>query len=367
MKQGKSLSELATELDRQHTAKRDFIADTRELELVPSLNLQEQGKPLHIPESLRLSKGGEHLDFDLSKHTHRQIGSYLFIPAKYYDRMNSEAPALLAHNVNHWFNTQPTERMIRTLDGKARAFLSNRYRRLDNFDLLHTVMPVLTELKDAAGYGLEIMSCEVTETKLYLKCVFPKIEAEVKQGDPVQSGIVISNSEIGQGALTVTPLIYRLVCTNGMIAPDYGQRKYHVGKAVSSGNQAYELFSDETLEADDKAFWLKTRDVVKASANPETFNKIIAVMQRSTTEPITQPIKAVEELSNHLNFKQAETEGILKHFMQDADYSRWGLANAVTRTAEDTTCYDRASELEEAGWKTLTLPQTEWQQLAQAA
>ena len=65
--------------------------------------------------------------------------------------MRSDAPALLAHNVNHWFKTQPAERMVRTLDGKARAFLSNRYRRLDNFDLLHAVMPVLAELKMTAA------------------------------------------------------------------------------------------------------------------------------------------------------------------------------------------------------------------------
>ena len=131
MKQGKSLSELATELERQHKTKRDFITDTRELELVPRLSSQENGE--QTSEHLRLQKGGASLDFTPTKHTHRQIGTFLNIPAKYYDRMHVEAPALLAHNVNHWFKEQPTERMVRTLDGKARAFLSNRYRRLDNF------------------------------------------------------------------------------------------------------------------------------------------------------------------------------------------------------------------------------------------
>ena len=53
--------------------------------------------------------------------------------------------------------------------------------------------------------------------------------------------------------------------------------------------------------------------------------------------------------------------------MQDNDFSRWGLANAVTRTAEDSPDYDRASELEETGWKVLTLPKQDWQQIAQAA
>lgn len=249
--------------------------------------------------------------------------------------MQVEAPALLASNINYWFRERPDKRMVRTLDGKARAFLSRRYRRLDHFDLLHAVMPVLSELKDDSGKGLEIMPCDVTETKLYLKCVFPRIEAEVKKGDLVQSGIIISNSEIGQGALTVTPLIFRLICSKGMIVPNYGQRKYHVGRVNTSEEKSYELFSDETLEADDKAFWLKTRDVVQAAATPDTFEKIVTVLQRSTKDQVAQPIKAVEELSNQLSFNQSEMDTILKHFMRDNDFSRWGLANAVTCTAED--------------------------------
>ena len=152
-----------------------------------------------------------------------------------------------------------------------------------------------------------------------------------------------------------------------MIAPDYGQRKYHVGRVNTSEEKTYELFTDETLQADDKAFWLKTRDIVRAAATPNTFGKIVTVLQRSTREQIEQPVKAVEELSNQLSFNQTETDAILKHFIRDSDFSRWGLANAVTRTAEDSESYDRASELEEAGWKTLTLGTHDWQQVAQAA
>lgn len=358
MKQGRTLTELAAELERQHSTKRDFITDTRELDLIPRSQNESERLCLNTDTPL---------GFIPTKHTHRQIGGFLNIPAKYYDRMRTEASALLANNVNHWFKEQPTERMVRTLDGKARAFLSNRYRRLDNFDLLHAVMPVLSDLKDDKGKGLEVISCDVTETKLYLKCVFPKIEAEVRRGDPVQSGIVISNSEIGQGALSVTPLIYRLVCSNGLVAPDYGQRKHHIGRVTVSAENGYELFTDETLRADDQAFWLKTRDIVRAAATPVTFKKIVAVLKHATREWVEQPVKAVEELSNVLSFSQAETDSILKHFLQDADFSRWGLANAITRTAEDTNEYDRASELEEAGWKTLSLSPSDWHQVAQAA
>ena len=52
---------------------------------------------------------------------HRQIGSALGIPAKYYDKMRAENPELLAQNVNSWFTMTPQKRMVRTLDGNARA------------------------------------------------------------------------------------------------------------------------------------------------------------------------------------------------------------------------------------------------------
>lgn len=48
-----------------------------------------------------------------------------------------EAPELLAQNLNCWFTKEPAQRMLRTLDGTARAYLSNRYRRIDN--LLYAV------------------------------------------------------------------------------------------------------------------------------------------------------------------------------------------------------------------------------------
>jgi hypothetical protein len=43
--------------------------------------------------------------------------------------------------------------------------------------------------------------------------------------------------------------------------------------------------------------------------------------------------------------------------------SAWGLANAVTRKAEDATDYDRATELEAAGGRVIELPPAEWRAL----
>jgi hypothetical protein len=47
--------------------------------------------------------------------------------------------------------------------------------------------------------------------------------------------------------------------------------------------------------------------------------------------------------------------------------SQWGLANAVTRAAQDVESYDRATELEALGGDVVILPAGEWKALASAA
>jgi hypothetical protein len=54
----------------------------------------------------------------------------------------------------------------------------------------------------------------------------------------------------------------------------------------------------------------------------------------------------------------------LQHLIRGADLSAWGLANAVTRTAEDVADYDRASELEAAGGRVIELAPADWRLLA---
>ena len=156
---------------------------------------------------------------------HRQVASALGIPAKYYDLMQSQKPELLAENVNAWFADRSSSYMVRSMDygsGQvARALLSERYRRIDNMEIATSVLPLF-----AGNDQYEVMSCEVTENRLYLKVVNHRLEMEVRKGDIVQAGVMISNSEVGLGAVSIQPLIYRLVCLNGMTVCDIRQRRW---------------------------------------------------------------------------------------------------------------------------------------------
>ena len=351
MKSGKSLVELATEIQRQAEGKRDFVADTREMHMTP------QGQ-------LEMDVNDTQVTVDVTPHTHGQIAQRVGIPAPYYKRMQAEAPQLLATNVNTWFNDKPERRMVRTLDGNARAFLSDRYRILDHYEILEAVLPVVGEM----GEGIDIVSTEITDNRIYLKVINKRLELEVKKGDAVQAGFVISNSEIGMGAVRVEPLIYRLVCLNGMIAQDYSQKKYHVGRAAASEEDAYELFSDETLKADDQAFMLKIRDTVRAAVDIAKFTTIVDRMKAATEQRIEgNPVKAVEVTTKTFGLSQGEHSSVLTHLIQGGDLTAYGMLNAITRTAQDVESYDRATELEAVGSKVLSLPQPTWREIAYAS
>ncbi len=60
----------------------------------------------------------------------------------------------------------------------------------------------------------------------------------------------------------------------------------------------------------------------------------------------------------------AENGSVLQHLYRGGDLSAWGLANAVTRTAEDTADYDRATEFEATGRPVTELGPTDWKVLA---
>lgn len=341
MLQGRTLQELAVEIQRQDKAKRDFLVPTSEMQMKSGYN----GTRFEINEI------GE---FGLTENAHRQLGEYCGIPAGYYNKL-AEYPEMLTMNVNHWLNVHSGDnRMIRTLDGNARAFLSDRYRRIDNCQIAEAVLPMIGKLD-----GAEIKSCEVTENRMYLKAVSPKLSAEVKVGDVVQAGLLISNSEVGNGSVMVAPLIYRLVCTNGMVAQDRDfkrYRKYHVGR-VNEIDAEYTVLRDETIEAEDKALMMRLQDAVSSAISGEVFTEIVGKMREATEAKIEAKIapRVVELVAKDVGIQQGEQESILGHLIEGGDLSLYGLGNAVTRAAQDVKSYDRSTELESIGYRVMTL------------
>lgn len=344
MKAGCTIQALGEEIFRQSKAKEDYQINTDAMEMkvsnnIPMLHLiDDAGEDRIAPLAIRAT-------------AHSQIGDYLNIPRKYYNRMLTEDADLLAYNVNSWLHRQPEQRILRTMDGQARAFLSSRYRRIDNLDIARITLPIIKEMPEAY-----YESCQLTEDYMYIKVVNRRLTAEVVPGDIVQAGVIIRNSETGLGAVSVEPLVYRLVCSNGMVVNDARTRRNHIGR-VNTSDDSFLIYSQETLAADDKAFAMKLQDTVRAAVDQAKFARVVDTMREAKDAKLnTQDLPAVVKLaSSSFAITEDESKGVLQHLITDADYSLFGLANAITRHSQDVENYDRATKLEEIGYSVLTM------------
>jgi hypothetical protein len=360
MKTGKTLVELATEIERRANAKSDLVASTKNMGMTLSGELCV----------------GHDKSFKINDIAHNQIAQHLEIPTKYYDKMQTEAPALLANNVNEWFTRHPAPRMVRTLDGTARAFLSDKFSPdMENEDLAQAVLPVLFDL------NLDIMSCEVTDRRLYIKAVDKKVSRELaKTGARFGDGghtivrvtapaITISNSEVGHGALSIQGGVYDQFCSNLASFGERSMRRAHLGgrQSIADG-ELYSMLSDKSKRLDNAALWSKVRDVVRGVFDLGQFNALVDKIEGTQADKIGGDVVKVVELSTkRLGLLESEGKSVLRHLIEGGDLSRFGLYNAVTRMSQDVESYDRATELERIGAQVIELPKADWQVLAEAA
>lgn len=351
MHRGLSLVDLAKKIEAQKELKADFVAPASKL----TMEIHDDGRA-----ALRAADLGS---FPILPTAHDQLGTKTGIPARYYDRMLADAPELLATNVNRWLSTDTDSRMLRTLGGDLRAFLSNRYNRVENEEIAEVVLPVLLETP-----GIQIVAAEVTDRRMYLLATTDRVSGEVRKGDVVQAGVMISNSEVGLGSVSIRPLVYRLVCLNGMVLPDAKLTARHVGRRIGEGEDLNAIFSDEARKADDRALLLKVRDVVKHSMDEAMFRRNVEKFAGLTTlEVVGDPAKAVQVLARKVGATEAEGTGILRALIKGGDLSAFGLLNAVTEQAHTATSFDRAVEFEHMGGQLLELPKAEWREVLEAA
>ncbi|MCC8082593.1 MAG: Ig-like domain-containing protein [Lachnospiraceae bacterium] len=126
--------------------------------------------------------------------------------------------------------------MVRSLEyggnRRARALLSARYRRIANLDIATATLPLF-----AGNDQYEVVSSEVTDTRLYIKIVNHKLETAVVPGDYVQAGVVITNFEV-----TVTGIGYYTGTIEKTFVINKADQKIKVGgyvMTITAGGTTY--------------------------------------------------------------------------------------------------------------------------------
>jgi hypothetical protein len=372
MKTGMNIAELITEVQRQSASKLDLLADTRELvRMVEMPDFPDRvAMVVATPDSTELQR------FAILDNAHRQIATWLDIPWKHYKRMLADHRDLIITEVNTLFEREPGTRMLRTMDGACRAFLSNQYRRIDNDFVLAKTLPELYR-PDGTLPPHEILGSHVNEHDMRLRVVWtdPKLEQTIgttRDGKPdiIKPGFEIGNGETGRKRLFVRGFFYRSFCFNGCIfgvgdnAVEFSRN--HVGGKLSTAG--VDILSDDTKQKDDAALVAMMTDVMRALGNVEFITHMGDTLRalKDGTQ-ISNPTKAVEVLGKEVGLREHELDDVLKNLIGDQDYSRWGALNAITAVAnKDETTQERAFELEEIGASLMTMSMNQWNKIANA-
>jgi len=402
MRQGRTIEELAQEIVRQEAAKKDFVGDTRNMKM----RVREVGeandlddllaKPMASRAVKEGEKGnelvlgwgnGEKHEMPLIDIAHGQIRDRLKIPAKYYARLLQDHPDLLATNVNALLEREPEKRMLRTLDGTLRGYMSDKFRIFDHAPMFEAIFPALQRL------GVKVVSAEVTDRRLYLKFLAPAIKidapdlmppnvkidphgdamtpgAVIRSGEfagykasEIVAGGVISNSENGFGRMRVDRLQFFLRCLNGWIDATVMART-HVGRSTAAeGIDCSEFFTDETRLLDDAAVFSKLRDTVNGMFTMESLQGWVDTARAAKADKIEDPrmvTEVVEVVGNRLALNEGQRRGVLASLIEDGDLSRWGVSNAITAMSQTVEDYDAATDLEAEGGKVVRMKKTDW-------
>lgn len=358
-----TIHELAAELARMQETKKDYVVDTRRM----LFNSTDDGRPAGSVLSFDLPGAEPLVEGTVNEYAHGQIGARVGVPKKYYDRMRQEAAGLLDVNVNHWLQAKQERRLIRMLDGNVRAFLSDRYRRLDNFDLMErAVLPALQEID-----GIRFHVASLTPERMLLRAILPTVQREVglAVGDIVQAGFQMKNSEVGASALTVEPFVWKLDCLNGMVSNAAAVRAYHVGRTIDDSEESRIAFASDTIAAADKATFLKARDAITQAVSETVLDEIVEQIRAAAGDTLTvrHPAHATEALAQTFDLNDGERDSVLMSLARGADFTKWGMVNAVTDAAKAADTFARQEEIERIGGQLLTLPTPSWRNIAVAA
>lgn len=332
MKKGQEIKQMLKQINNDVKFKKDYII---------TLNALQINESNTTYPNLQITDSAD--QYSLNDHSLNNLCNKLEIGTRYISKCLPVSQSLVTHNLNFWINnTKSRELMLRTVEGhdinRVRAIMTNRYKRIDNDVVANATLNKLMDM------GAELKYSHYDGDNLNITAVLPKLEGEVVEGDFVQGGITITNSEIGQGSLVVKPFIYRLVCTNGMVAPEYLNQFYakHVGKMI------IDIDNDDQW----KTIVSKMEQQLELVANPELFEENLNKLKQATEQKINS--HQIEVLAKNHGLSDVERAGVferLNHYVGETFVtSKYDVANAITNIANDEEkSDDRARFLQELG------------------
>ena len=268
-----------------------------------------------------------------------QFGTKIGVPANYLEKcLNKDRADIAQYNVNAWlqdFNKPLFIREYEDLDGnnKIRGVLSDKYSVCDTPE-------IIDGLKDAIDLGtFNLKGSYVSEERFHLRLV--DSEMLPVDGEDLFAGIILDSSDVGRSTLRVNFLIFKQVCTNGLVVNRVSTQLFkqkHIGisaEAFSNGlHEGLDLFPKITAKVVDSIE--KTRNVdAPFNFHYEDDEQLADLVTSIRKQTGLSPVHA-NNVIDIMTSKRYED-------------NRWGYVNALTDVAKGLTLEKRLVLEENAG------------------
>lgn len=294
--------------------------------------------------------------YNAMKQMSDKFGMSLHYVNKLRERDDEWAQELLVHNLQTLADHDHRRYLVRAMPGRhtghgaseARAFLSDKYRRLDSRPILGAF------LESVNNYGMVPIDGTVTDVRCALKLILPYVFEPV-ENEITCFGLQFANSDFGAGKLSIRAWMLRLGCTNKAVV-DETLSQVHLGKKLEDNIQ----YSKKTYELDTATTVSAVKDVVKQALEPDAVKNTLDMLRLAHEKVIT-------DLSGNIMTKlraqlsKEELRKVKDHFngpdVQNLPpgKSPYRLSNAISwlANAEDVS-NERKLELEHAAGEWLT-------------
>lgn len=299
------------------------------------------------------------------------LAEKLAIPVGYLRRLRQEHLDLWDANVNGSLQRDPGRSfLIRALRGDlaeigiARAVLSERYRFVDNLEVLLAVLAGM----HAVGVEVAVGPCDLTERRMYVQISSPAVAALAPDllrgyvspftGDrgaenpTVFAGFILSNSETGHGSFSITPRLVVQICRNGLTITKDAMREVHLGGRLDAGVVAW---SEGIQRAAVELITRQAADAVRTFLNPDYLTRTLADIQSRAVARVHDAQATIRYVSTQLRFTDEQQRTILEHYIAGADRTAGGILQAVTSAAQVQPDADTAYEMERTGLRAMDL------------
>lgn len=380
--QNASFQTLYTQLKEQRDRKVDLIVPARDLcSNQGVIKVRNAGEPTLTDTGVTPT----HLSLTPSNVFDEGLSAKLGVPRAYLRTMRDNGwYDLVDANVNRLLHGHEGVReadarrfLVRTFKGEgntgyARAFLSDSYKTIDNWDILGSVIQGMS----AAGLDSNVVhSADLTDRRMYVKIVVPEINVLApdllkdyrspfsgRRGadNPVVfAGFVIGNSETGNGSFFIRPEIQIQVCDNGMTIKQDVVSKRHLGSKIEDDGVI--RYSDETMKKNLELIQLQTRDAIRTFLDVDYMRRVVNRITEQAGAPVDKPQEIFTRLVKRDAFGKDDMDGLMEAFVKGGDMTRGGVMNAITAYSQDVrkTDPDRAHDmnldaLDAAGFRNIT-------------